>query len=548
MALRFFGLPTTHATWSLDEDATSVDRNMSPSGVPQATISGIGEGNILGVKNKQIIADSTEYGRTSLRVAAMSQGSGTWSITANTALSDLNVTGSVKPVYRQPLTTCMQQFFNAAKVGSSAYKLQVDASLTGKLYTVPATNESVWVALRRWLSANELDLCYVFDTLVLYPMRSHTVRAADVTNEWTISIEDGEQIKTIKTYVYNRTPFTKGTVYPPFSTAYPHSDKKFADSSSINTISVGANEVTEVEINLGAEVSSLGNPTHVLSIPMKNGAVALNTTTYPNGMYAVVGQDNKPITPAQWKAEGGSLTVELQPDGHTAKVTVVGMNNTRLGPFRIAESDGQTDHPALYLVAPSGQYVDIDMISFDTGATLGDEEQEIDNPAIDTLAKGYRAAQAAADRSLGCTVTLQWSGADPVRSPYSDFAMDWAIKTPTTADLNAFTGSPLPAKAEDKWPSGTTPTKIMSDLRNFMKDAATTEGRRQSFGRLAGSRFYLRGFWWRVSSVSWSDGGVALTAEQDNTVADLQRRYATINAWDQPAGVSLLELSTKGIL
>lgn len=548
MAVRFFGLPTVHATWSLDEDATSVDRNMSPSGVPQATITGIGEGNIIGVKGKEIVADSTEYGRTALRVAATTQSAAGWSITANTALSDLNVVGTVKPLYQQPLTACMQRFFDAAKVGSSAYKLQVDASLTGKLYTVPATNESVWVSLRRWLSANELDLCYVFDTLVLYPMRSHTVRATDVVDDWTISVEDGEQIKTIKTYVYNRTPFTKGIVYPPFSTAYPHSDKQFARTDSISTLSVGANEVTEAEIELGAEVSAIGNPTHVLSIPMKNGAVALDTTAYPNGIYAVVGQDNKPITPAQWKAEGGSLTVELQPDGHTAKVTVVGMNNTNLGPFRIAESDGKTDHPALYLVAPSGQYVDIDMVTFDTGAVLGDEEQEIDNPAIDTLTKGYRAAQAAADRSLGCTVTLQWSGSDPVRSPYSDLAMDWAIKTPTARDATLFTGVPLPEKAEVKWPEGTTPAKIQSDLNEFMKDKATTEGRRQSFGRLAGSRFYLRGFWWRIATVSWSDSGVSFTAEQDNTVEDLQRRYATINAWDQPDGVSLLELSTKGIL
>lgn len=548
MALRFFGLPTAHTSWSLDEDAVSVDRDTAPSGVPQASINGNGNSGLLGKTGTALVADSTEYGRTELTVASVSQTSSTWSVTANTILSKLNVTGSIKPVYQKDAATCVAQFFTAAKVASSAYTLQVDSAISSKKYTVPAAEDNVWTVFRKWLSANELDFCYVFNTFVIYPQRTRVVRVQDVSSDWTISVNtDNGDVKTIKTYIYNRTAFTNGLVFPPHATAYPRSDKQFA-STDINAISVAANETTETEIELGAEVTSLGQPTHVLSVPMSSGAANINAATYPNGIYTVVGQDNKPITPAQWAAEGGSLTVELQPNGHTAKVTVTGMNNSTLGPFRIAESDGSTDHASLYLIAASGQYVDIDMIQFDTGALYGDDTMELDNPSIDTLTKAYRAAQAAADTRNGAVVTLNWSGADPVRSAFKDFAMSWAIKAPTLGDVSDFTGSPLPAKAEAVWPAGTTMAKIDSDLKNFMKDDATRSSRRQSFGRLAGARFYLQGFWWRVSTVSWSDGGVSLTATMDQTVADLARRYATMDKWDQPSGISLLELSTKGIL
>ena len=126
--------------------------------------------------------------------------------------------------------------------------------------------------------------------------------------------------------------------------------------------------------------------------------------------------------------------------------------------------------------------------------------------------------------------------------------MDWATRTPNAADVSSFTGSPLSAQAEVKWPNPTTPAKIDADLKNFVKYEATSSDRRQSFGRAGGTRFYLRGFWWRATSVSWSDGGVSITAEVDNTVDDLTRRYATINDWDIPASETLLGISTRGIL
>ena len=546
MGIRFFGLPAAHVNWSLDEDAVSTDRSLAPSGVPQAQVSGVGDGDVLGLKGKPLIADSLEYGRTTLTASASTQTPATWSITADTALSGFNKSGSVKPVFQKPLTECFATFTAAAKV--TGLKLQVDSALSSVRCTVPATDGNVWGNLRMWLSANELDICFVFDTVVLYPMRTHVLFARDVTSDWTVSIDDAEQVGTVRTYVYHREAFTNGVVYPPRATRYPLSEKHFGSQDAPNVISVGANETATAEIDLGAEVSSLGNPTHLLSIPMKNGAVDLDTTTYPNGIYSVVGQDNKPITPEQWKAEGGSITVELQPNGHTAKVTVVGANNAKLAPFRIAESDGQNDYAALYLVAPSGQYVDIEQVDFTTGSTDSDEIREIDNPAIDTLTKAYRAAQDTADVTSGYTCTLQWSGGDPVRSPFKDFALDWAIRTPTAKDATAFTGSPLPAKAEVAWPDTTTMQKIDSDLHEFVKDSATKSTRRQSFGRAAGARFYLRGFWWRVTAVSWSDGGVSITGQVDNTVSDLARKYATINDWDIPAEATLLEISTRGIL
>ena len=546
MALRFFGLPTAHTSWSIDEDAVSKDRANAPSGLPQAQISGLGNGHVLGLKEAPVIADSAEYGRTKLAVNSVTQGATAWSVTADTALTGLDKKCKITPLYNVSLADGFNHFVAAA---GASIKLQVDASISSRKTSVPAGYDNVWTLLRRWLSANSLDMCYVYDTAVLYPMGAHTINVQDVSTDWTISISDGEKVGTVNCYVYHRTPFTNGLVYPPFATMYPNSAKHFVDTDSATTvISVNSGETTSVEVSLGAEVSSLGNPTCVASIPMKNGAVSLDTTTYPNGIYAVVGQDNKAITPAQWKAEGGDLTVELGDDGKTATITVTGATNSELGPYRIAESAGGTDYAALYLVAPSGQYVDIETVEFDTGVVGDEDTTEIDNPAIDSLDKAYAAAAYTANVNSGFTVALSWSGPDPMRSPFKDFAMDWAVKTATLKDVQNLTGVPLPEKAEDQWPSGTTMSKINSDIREHMRDGAASSLRRQSFGRLGGSRFYLQGFWWRVTSATYSDSGVSITAQADTILADLQRRYATIGDWDQPSNATLLNLSTKGFL
>ncbi len=68
---------------------------------------------------------------------------------------------------------------------------------------------------------------------------------------------------------------------------------------------------------------------------------------FARSVYSVVGKDNKPITPAQWRAEGGSLHIEKGDEANQIKVTVTGMSNERLAPYRIAESDGQNDYCTL---------------------------------------------------------------------------------------------------------------------------------------------------------------------------------------------------------
>ena len=212
----------------------------------------------------------------------------------------------------------------------------------------------------------------------------------------------------------------------------------------------------------------------------------------PNGIYMVVGKDNKAITPAQWQDMGGGLEVRLNKDKRSVDVIVTGMLFEELSPFRICESDGKTDYNGLFLLGENGTYVDIETIPFHTGTPGTDEEQTIDNQCITTRTQAYHAAQWTADQYSGHSLNATWQGINPLR------------------------------------------------------DTEAT-GERQVFGRLAGVRYKQNGHWWRVSNASLSDNNAQLTASRDTTLGDVQRVYPKVRMLSG-GGRTLREISDRGIL
>ena len=493
MAVRFTGLPEGVVNWSVDEDATSMDRSDSPSGVPQVSVVGVGsDTSVLGMQRETKNVISSDYGRVSMELTDAEVTEGSWSVSGGSPLTKLNHIGTVASKSRVRADQAVRAFFAAVGVSPSGYKLVVSSGLSDRLFDVPYWHDNVWVGFRQWLSANELDIAWIIDTLYVTPMRSSTLYLQDLSSSYSMTLDSSQIAKTIKVNVYHREHFSRALVYPARQSKYPNAELTFGDTE-YSTISVDAGEVATAEVNLGGEVESLRTPQMVTAIPVKDSKANIDVSVYPNGLYMVVGKDNKRIMPAQWADMGGGLSVKLNPDHKTATITVSGMNYEPLSPYRICESDGENDYPGLFLVGTNGELVDIETLSFDTGVgESSDSDVTIDNTSIVNAEMAYRAAQAAADVNTGHTLTLSWSGPDPVRSSFGGEV-------------------------------------------------------RQSFGRIAGTRFFLRGHWWRASGVTISDSGVSLDADRDTKLEDIMRMYSSPRDLT-PAGRTLGELSDVGVL
>lgn len=487
MAVRFFGAPTTVASWSYDEDAVSLDRGESPSGTATVSVAGAGTyqpHDLTPLLGKTLIVQTTDHGRSDMTVTDLTIDDDSWTLTGGSGLAALNQVGTLNPQHRIDINTILLRCYQAVR--AYAPPIDMDDTVKDQRFNMPGGRDNVWAMLRRFLSANMLDLSWAGQRIHVTTRPGRTVYLQDRTKSSTVSLEDGARSKEIHVNVYHRTPLgadDRGLIYPVRASMYPTADTTFGDDADGSVMTVGAGERTTTTIHFGAEVTYVNQPTVVRSIPFKDGSPDLSAMR--NGLYVVVGKDNKPIMPAQWTDMGGGLRVVLNDDRRSADIILSGMNYEHLAPYRLCESDGKTDHPALYLIGGFGSYVDIETLILHTGAKGTDDITTIDNPAIDTRAKGWAAAQAAADARVGATMTLQWKGTPP--------------------------------------------------------------GEEQIFGTLVGARFYFKSHWWRVESASLSEDGLSLGAALHPLLADYNRVYPQVSGLPL-AGSTLRDLSTVGNL
>lgn len=491
MAVRFFGAPTGVGSWSYDEDAVSLDRSESPSGTATVTVGGPGgytPADLTPLLGRTLIVQSTDYGRSDMMITDITIDDDSWSITGGSGLSALTQVGTLNPAHRLDLNAVVTRCFQAVRWPMPP--LHVDERLKDERYNLPGGRDSVWSMLRRFLSANMLDLAWRDSTITITPRPGRGVYLQDRAMSSSVGLEGGQRVREVRVNVYHRTRIgsgvganaDRGLVYPVLPSRYPGADITYGDSDDTGIMTVGSGERSVTTIRFGAEVSYVSPPRMVTKIPFKDGSP--DFSKLQNGMYVVVGKDNKPIMPAQWKDMGGGLSVRVNDDRRSATVVLSGMNYEHLAPYRVCESDGKVDHPGMYLIGGFGSYVDVETLVLQTGAKGTDDVATIDNPAIDTEAKGWAAAQAAADTRVGSTLTLQWKGAPP------------------SGDV---------------------------------------------LGSMPGARFRFKGHWWRVDSASVGDGGLSLQASSHPLLADYNRVHPRVS--DLPlAGRTLRNLSTEGVL
>lgn len=178
-------------------------------------------------------------------------------------------------------------------------------------------------------------------------------------------------------------------------------------------ISVGSGETVEVDIETDSWLKNVNQPVCVDWVESDK-----NYYTGTNGVYAVAGSDNLPITAAEWVANGGLVTVEIsKEDPRTLHVTVRGMvssGSTHTSPYRIAMVNTiGGDYPALRVTADAVKAVP-HTLTLPTGVdetiTKTDVGFTVDSPFIQSLDQAYRVGVPLARKYSGVVLSLSGSG------------------------------------------------------------------------------------------------------------------------------------------
>jgi len=150
-------------------------------------------------------------------------------------------------------------------------------------------------------------------------------------------------------------------------------------------------------------------------------------TRVRTGQYVIVGNDELPVQPAEWVAQGGSLTFKKTENVNEIEVTVQGPtydgipvaadgSKKTFGPYKIGvETSGDgVEYPAIFLVGTGVRY-NKKKVLFATGAdslvTEKEDAKQIDNMFVTNSFTAANAGLAAAQASCGPNVTMSGSSA-----------------------------------------------------------------------------------------------------------------------------------------
>jgi hypothetical protein len=137
--------------------------------------------------------------------------------------------------------------------------------------------------------------------------------------------------------------------------------------ASINdSMQVEAGATVKKRFTINATLDSVNDPVCVSTINRDFPAPYAGTT----GEYVVVGSDNLPLSPTQWVAMGGSLTVSLTENPGEIELSITApplaeiekeAGGTGLAPYSIGvESSGEADYPALWITGTGVFYNEIE--------------------------------------------------------------------------------------------------------------------------------------------------------------------------------------------
>jgi hypothetical protein len=430
--------PDSVFTYSYSEDVTSLTPSDNKGGTSQVTLSAIAvdgdkvaathpDSKLL-INNVMELTDD-ENGSVTFQVTNVGVSNGAVNITGDTIASRLNVNKIAQPVHgvdaETPASLLDAIEYYCSLVGITP---QFDDGLDADLDVVPVNfigwKGNLWEHLKMLCSAvsaatyddNPFEMYISGNTLRFRYAGQSDLNYSGVSSELSVNVNAFTAAKSVGIYNYN-TSYGEDKVMYDLANYEPTMDSALAFQSSINeTLQVDAGKTVVKRVYVDASLSSINQPTCVETI----------TRTWPSpyadgglGEYVVVGSDDLPISPTEWAALGGKLTVALTENPNEIEITIVAPDSVTMptadnpttevtnAPYKIGSELGL--YPAIWLTG-TGVFFNKQKKTFLTGAsdlyTSEDEAATIDNPFITNLHDLSNRGVAAAQAYCGPSVTV----------------------------------------------------------------------------------------------------------------------------------------------
>lgn len=458
----------------------------------------------------RIYDDRKGFTLGTVEAVSQSRDGGMITVNGRSKLSSLSVYGIQAQPFSGTLRNAFSYYMGLAGVTSN---FVVDSTIANRQVVFPGWYGELWYHLKQAAMSLDCDLSLVSGVILLRPI--HTRYATtDRDTERTVGQDVGTLAQSVEIYRYDNKPITNQQVYPPGGW-----------SPDATVFNVNAGETTNYTLQLSASVSSITQPTMVASVDLGNtGASA----------YSVITEDNTPIDPAVWRANGGMVTFTIGQDTKTIEMVM-------RGPTGVFGESGQESknfaiamlHPALgtrvttLSITGTGVAFNREKITLPTGVPASRTGTvvgvTVDNPFISTWEEfyriGYRVARAYAGPQLylsGNLTAINKRG-DTGQASFMSYKQ-------VQDEVRARIGMSATYDQEATYMAGLGYTTYLQ-VENFWKALAGNEDKDQVFGNIQGTRIWdkISRRFYRVRSGTSTPSGIAIERADDDLMwSDVQ--------------------------
>ena len=402
----------------------------------------------------------------------------------------------------------------------------VDDSIVNIPVQLPGWYGKVWDKIKELCPAYLVEVAQVSDAIVLRPVRQReAVITRNSSLSWSVSNEQLAQ--SVEVTYYNNTYNNNGLVFPQGGWT--------EGTQTIDNLAAG--ETREVTIPVNVSIASLKQPYAAVYVD--------RNYVGPDSVYAVVGNDNLPITPAQWTAGGGTMSVAIGEDSKSIVITVTASTLEQYAPYTIAVSAGPSDNYSSLRIMGSGIFQDPQTITLHTGLnpdkTQQDVGAQINNEFIRTKDQAYKA---------GTRALAQFTGPGQKISVGATYinkrGQTGIVGSPLVSDFNATYAQPMSVDQwNDLW-AGTT----VEQFNDYQYSLVEDDFDNQAFGNVGGTRVRVEDMYYRIRTAKLGPAGVTYEGENDTIVSDFNPDWAgryVEEFNDQWAGYTVAEYNTAAL-
>lgn len=420
----------TPITFSYSEDVTSLQPANLTGGSGQVSVSGPaifqdkdGEthpNSALLVNNEMTLTDD-QLGSVSFQVRQVSLGQHTASIIGNTLMWRLNVTKTALPHGGDGSTLFTAIYYYCGLVDIIP---TMTPELEAELDAIPVNfigwSGNLWEHLKMLCAGVSisdtdnigLEMVIDVDELVFRKAKTNIITFDKSAIDSSLEINTFDSAKSVEVTNYN-TYYGLDKIVKEESGSTSEIFASNENVSITDSMQVDAGQKLTKRFKINASLENVKTPVPV-------AAITSLPYTGTQGEYVVVGADDLPIDPDEWRGQGGSLTVTLTENPNEIEITIIAPPSVTMStadgppeevtpaPYKIGiETSGEAEYPALFVVG-TGVFFNKTTKKFNTGAsdsyTSQDSAASIDNPFItnkkDMNMRGVAAAQSVCGPSI----------------------------------------------------------------------------------------------------------------------------------------------------